>query len=193
VERTVSVSLRLREHTAESHRALEASLDMLGPQFDFTRYCESVRGFYAFLRPLLANVADAISPDLVRDIGLHRHVARLDRDMAALHLSPGEFASRAQLPIVDTDAQAWGVLYVIEGSMLGARILAPHFQSAYAIDAASGCAYFSGDLGHDDMRGLSWPQFRNLLDLSVKVDSAPAAITAAVQTFQRLQCWLERA
>jgi heme oxygenase len=189
---TPALSARLRSETAASHRALEAVLDMLAPSFDFARYCETLRGFHAFLHPLLAMIAAQVPARYCRDVNLQRHLERLDRDIAALRLAPRRAAAGAELPRISGAAQAWGALYVIEGSTLGARILAPHFHAAFAIDADSGCAYFSGDAAapHDESRGLSWPAFRRLLDSAVETSAHSSAVDAANATFFALQCWL---
>lgn len=185
-----SLSARLRSETAASHRALEDALAILSPAFDLPRYRETVRGFHAFLHPLLKRAAALIPTQDAQAINPLRHLSRLDRDMSALQLLPRAMAGDGELPAMSSAAQAWGALYVIEGSTLGARILAPHFGQCFGIDADSGSAYFCGDQSQDGQHGLGWPQFRSLLDSRVNCSEQGASIDTARETFGALQRWL---
>lgn len=163
---------------------------MLSPAFDFPRYGATVCGFHAFLQPLLKTASALIPPEDAQAINPLRHLARLDRDLAALQLPRRRLADDRELPVLASATQAWGALYVIEGSTLGAKILAPHFRERFGIDADAGCAYFCGDLSQDGQRGLSWPLFRELLDRRVEPSEYHVTIAAARDTFEALQYWL---
>ncbi|MDB6063641.1 MAG: heme oxygenase [Verrucomicrobiaceae bacterium] len=188
----MSLSLKLREQTATAHQALETELDMLSPAFDVARYRETIKGFHAYMHALLPLIKEFL-PGVFDVLAINRHLQRLDRDLTALQLQPRVAATANDLPLINSAAQAWGALYVVEGSMLGNRILGPHFKQHFAIDSDSGCAYFCGDVDaskDDHHKGMRWPEFRNLLDVKVIVEAEPETITAAAQTFETLRLWL---
>ncbi|MBB5209558.1 biliverdin-producing heme oxygenase [Chiayiivirga flava] len=140
---------------------------------------------------------------------LHRHFVRWERERGAFLRGAGTaagwcYASRAALLADDLQipaparsalpdpwpraepAHAWGELYVIEGSTLGARLLARRLRD---ILPEAPRAYFS--FGSDDP--AHWPRFERTLERAL-ADPAThaAAIDGASRAFADITRALER-
>lgn len=180
-----ALSLQLRTHTATAHEALENGLDLLRKDLTRADYVRLLHAFNGYLTPLLAQVSTHMPEDIRTLLDGQRHLARLDADLQ--QLDDGAPSARCPtLPTIDNFARALGSSYVIEGSMLGARVVGPELQRRFGLTAADGCAYFSGD---GDATGKRWSQFRTLLDTRLRTDEQPAAVEAANQTFETLLNW----
>jgi heme oxygenase len=111
----------------------------------------------------------------------------LQRDLQALGIPA---APPAVLPPFDSDAAAWGSLYVLEGSALGGRVITRGLASA-GLHAGTGAAYFHG--WGDDV-GDMWREARELLLSELAAPAAVAqACDAACATFDTLSVLLENA
>ena len=179
-----ALSLQLRTNTAAAHEALETGLDLLRADLTRADYVQLLHAFNGYLTPWFERVTAYLPDDVDTLIDGRRHLTRLDADLH--RLDRGAPSARcAALPAIDDYASALGSSYVIEGSMLGARVVGPELQRRFGLTADDGCAYFSGD---GAATGKRWSQFRALLD-SLRADQQPAAVAAANQTFETLLDW----
>lgn len=111
---------RLRQHTRESHERLERRLDILTRMKTADGRRDLVTGFHG----LHAGVEAAVSP-LLRDLeGLdfarRGRMPLLDADLARLNAVAPEPHPVAR---PDSIPEALGLLYVLEGSTLGASVI----------------------------------------------------------------------
>lgn len=182
---STALSLQLRSATATAHEALEAGLDLLRADLTRADYVRLLHAFNGYLSPWLERVARHLPDDVGAQLDGRRHLARLDADLQ--RLDAGAPSARcAALPPIDDFASALGSSYVIEGSMLGARVVGPELQRRFGLSADDGCAYFSGD-GSDT--GRRWSRFRALLDTRLDAGEQAAAVAAANRTFETLLDW----
>lgn len=173
--------LRLRQATREQHEAVEASLGLAAP-FSREHYMRVLEGFDAFLQTWEAQIASHVPTRLKRwtQEGF-RHVD-LQHDLLALGIGRASPA-RLNLPL-STRAAAMGSLYVIEGSALGARVIAPRLAREHGLHADNGGRYFAAD---PDRSASRWRDFRFLLDQEIVTPSAARQACAAAQaTFAAL-------
>ena len=171
---------RLRDRTADAHAALDVLLsDGFG---DLDGYRAYVRGMHAFVRaatPAFEAGARALPDWTLPDWG-----PLLDRDLAALGIVP----LHVDAAPVAGEAAAVGMLYVMEGSALGARVLVWCAQ-ALGVTAQSGGAFLHG---HADAPGR-WRAFVRRLDNGWRgtgddvqaCDGALAAFALARACFRR--------
>ena len=165
----------LREQTGPIHRQLD---DCVGEFTDIPTYRRYTRGMLAFRRPIEQQLATSPLPAW---FGAFRPLYLADtlrRDLAALGASPpaGREAERPSVAVMDT-GELLGVLYVLEGSALGARLLVRR-AATLGLDATNGAEHLqkqSSDLGN-------WNAFAALLDLAEDVDDEMMA-QAAMATF----------
>lgn len=180
-----ALSLQLRTHTASAHEALENGLDLLRKDLTRTDYVRMLHAFNGYLTPWLERVSRHLPADFAAQLDGRRHLERLAADLRRLDDDTAS-APCAALPTIDDVASALGSSYVIEGSMLGARVVGPELQRRFGLTAAEGCAYFSGD---GDATGKRWNRFRALLDTRLDAAEQRAAVAAANRTFETLLDW----
>lgn len=180
-----TLSLQLRADTAAAHEALETGLDLLRKDLTRADYVRLLHAFNGYLAPWLEHVSAHLPGDIGALLDCRRHLVRLEADLR--HLDGGAPSVRCTaLPAIGDFASALGSSYVIEGSMLGARVVGPELQRRFDLAADAGCAYFSGD---GEATGKRWSRFRTLLDTRLRADEQATAVAAANRTFETLLDW----
>jgi heme oxygenase len=158
------LSTEIRARTAALHSQVEVALGLPGAirtRHDYGAWLGRFLGLYAPLEHVLAAFPDWNSRNLA--LPSPSHSERLVSDLAALGVDPADLprADSTLLPEMPTFAHALGVLYVLEGSTLGGRLILRDVQARLgtAIDGATG---FLG--GRGEMAGAMWRGFRAALD-----------------------------
>lgn len=91
------------------------------------------------------------------------------------------------LPRLDTLAECFGCLYVLEGSTLGGQFIIRHVQQVLGVTVETGGRFFQG---YGDKTGEMWHDFRSVMTRVVVASTdQDAAVTAAKETFQKLHRW----
>jgi heme oxygenase (biliverdin-IX-beta and delta-forming) len=142
----------LRGETARAHAALEA---VVGPIDSLARYVRYLRGMHAFRAPVEAALGALEWP---RTFGTWRPTCiapQLAADLADLQAEP---LPREAVPVLER-SDLLGTLYVLEGSSLGARVIARDAQRLGLADTY-GARHLSTQCG-----GLeTWRGFLALLE-----------------------------
>jgi heme oxygenase len=170
---------RLRAATGELHRQLEGDLDILahlaiGPARlrQVLRYRAFYTGAEAALAPPLAGVSDL-------ETSLGARTACLAADLQALGAEPA-IASRDIVALsVANRAEALGLLYVVEGSGLGGKVILRQLAAHGA--PLTGLTFLDP---HGADAGRVWARLLAVLarDLTSEADLAAAA-TGAIKGF----------
>jgi heme oxygenase (biliverdin-IX-beta and delta-forming) len=173
----------LRAATAAAHASIEQLVGLEGP-IELAHYRRVLRAFDAFLQSWEPLVARTLPPQLAAWFDPRRRRGALRRDLAALAIDiPPPAPLHLRLPGA---AAALGSMYVLEGSALGAQVIAPRLHACLGLGQHNGAAYFAG-WGADT--GLRWREFRELLDRTVGGEARARAMAAAaaIATFDALQ------
>lgn len=186
---TTTPMTALRAATCEEHTAIEAAVDARRPFDDRGRYV-------TWLEDLLG-IVETIDLELAHEGGLAsagvvRKAPWIVEDLRALGRSPAAIDALPRAPVrVDaTRARAWGCAYVLEGSLLGGRVLARRVHESLALDSRSGARYLAG---HGERTALAWRTFGTALDAwATRTRELPAIVEGARATFVRMRAWLER-
>jgi heme oxygenase len=164
-----SLRARLREATTHVHARVDAQLGEMRDADHYRAYLRGMHGFLAAVTPGLSSHAGALgwSPPQWR--------SELDADLQTVHAAPLACEAMA----VGNRDEAMGLLYVIEGSALGARLLLRR-ACALGYEAGRGTAFLHR---HADVGTTRWPAFLALLaEWEPRID-APAACDAALAGF----------
>lgn len=158
----------LRDGTAAAHRALE---DLVGPLDSEAGYRRYVNGLYAGRAPVEAALAAA---DWPAEFGDWRPVmlAPLLRQDAA-DLGDAAPPPTDAYVIADGASGLLGVLYVLEGSALGAQLLVKQAR-AMGLSEAFGARHLSVQAG----TMTSWTRFLSVLDAADGFDEERAVASA---------------
>lgn len=183
----------LHETLRTTTRALHERAEGAFARFDLARrdgYGEFLQAQGAALMPLEAALDAAGAERLIADWPSRKRGAALAADLTALGLP--RLTPQPQ-PQLAGDDEAFGALYVLEGSKLGARYLLARVSGS---DFAQGATAFLGH-GEAPERKDAWPVFLQKL-AAIPFEPARAAAllagaTAAFHLFERAALAFEKA
>lgn len=182
---------RLRQETAESHQNLEnnrLSKAILTPSVSIADY----QAYLAALFGVTVACEDQIFPSIshiITDLR-DRYKSRLIiDDLLATGFSEAEIDA---LPVYRFEfssvAEALGIMYVLEGSTLGGKILYRHVHEVLGLTPENGASYF---WGYGAQTGNLWKSFISSLTQFVdEHDERDAVIASAKKTFTIIDNWL---
>lgn len=179
----------LRSTTRAEHDRIEHILRLTEPM-SMARYAAIVCGFDAFLGVWEPRIHAALPERLQGWFSTRRRAgfASADADWlrseAGITPAPLSTALASSLPLVDL-ADVLGSLYVIEGSALGGRVIAPHLMSTLGLGQGHGASYFHGFGGQT---GGMWADFRMIAahEIGDSSESTLQACESARRTFAAL-------
>lgn len=150
---------RLKDETAFLHQELEnlpISKKLLGNHLlieDYLIYLD-------LMEDVVSEVESAIFPllvDHISDLSERRKSLSFIRDFQELDYHKINQKEVFHLSIEDVQTPfALGILYVIEGSTLGGKVIYKHLQKTLGLNEESGAAYF---YGYGDHTGELWKNF----------------------------------
>lgn len=183
----ISLAQLLKSETLDQHQAAEhllyPKLDGIATEQD---YSDILKTFYGFYAPLEKIIASLISCQQLPDIEERKNSSLIINDLSALGENVGDLPLCKSLPQINTSAQAFGALYVMEGSTLGGRMIRKMILKKHAGLIHEDQLNFFNGYGEDT--SLKWKTFQSVLD---KVDNKEAAVTTANETFTLFQKWIK--
>ena len=188
---------RLKAETAQCHSRLENALDLMRAEWPRDEYISLLEAFYGYITPW-EEAASAAMPDHFKAFFDERRkssmlaadIVVMTRDRGRIRTLP--LAGEDDLPDMHGLGRVFGSMYVMEGSTLGGRFIAPHVATLFGLQKGEGNAYFEA---YGPRTGSMWNAFRETAASAVPAtgDEYDAAVSAAVQTFDGLHAWLSEA
>ena len=183
---------RLRSETQAQHSALESRMPLMDPAFSLADYWRLLARFHGYYVPLEARLVAWSRTEGQRINYAERvKVPELERDLIALGETAETIAQLprcAALPVLTTEADGLGCLYVVEGSTLGGQVITRQLQKGLGLSPASGGAFFNG---YGAETGARWKAFGfGLEEAAARLDQDDAIIAGANETFRTLAHWL---
>lgn len=177
----------LKEETKELHQQVEL---LLIPRIKSVQnrddYAQILRLFYGYFAPLEHRIAPFFEAALLPDFPHRRKAGLLLQDLQHLGLNE-EPVWCPKLPGIKNINQAWGALYVLEGSTLGGvHIAAMIRQKIQPVENV--LAFFQG---YGANTSTMWHLFKETLDISVSDARFPEVVAAANDTFLHLENWMQ--
>lgn len=182
---------RLRQETAESHQKLEdnpLSKAILTPSVsieDYQSYLAALFGvtiacedqIFPAISHVITDLAERYKSRLIIDDLLATGLTEAEIDALAVHRF--EFSSVAE---------ALGIMYVLEGSTLGGKILYRHIHEVLGLTPENGASYF---WGYGAQTGNLWKSFISALTQFVDLhEERDQVIASAKNTFTIIDNWL---
>lgn len=182
----------LRAATAESHKGLEdneRSKGILSPAISIKIYQDYLAKMYGVVAGCERDVYPVLSglyPDLEERKKAHlilRDLQITGMDQVAID----QLSIRSFSP--DNVAEALGIMYVMEGSTLGGKVLFKHVQKVLGLDENSGAAFF---WGYGTETGPKWKGFVSAFaDYAITNEVQQDVIRSATETFNAVDNWLK--
>ncbi len=171
---------RLRDRTGTTHAALEAALGLDRITSSRDEYARVLATFHAIVGPLEeALTRSPVLEDPALRLSERLRAQRLTSDLRTL-----DQAASAPVPIpwhAPDSAQAAGILYVLEGSTLGARVISAALKERLGIGPENGGSYFAG---RGPATAAMWGSFLSWIEKFTTPEKIDDATTAADSTFQ---------
>ena len=181
---------RLKNETAGCHVRLENALDLMRLDWPREDYVALLEGFYGYVAPW-EDAAAAFMPAHLREFFEGRRKASLLASDLAFLTGDNNRAKRVtkieRLPSMHSVGRVFGSMYVMEGSTLGGRFIAPHVATLFGLQSGLGNAYFEA---YGARTGSMWNAFRETASANVPSDQYDEAVNAAIATFDGLHGWL---
>ena len=185
----------LRTVTTPSHKALEAnpySVALMAHETTLDNYATYLKKLYGFVKPYEQQVFPILA-NRISDIADRSKAALLESDLKALGFSHEQIAALPQFnyPTPHSQAQAFGAMYVLEGSTLGGSIIYKRLNHLIQIDKATNGKYFTA---YGETSGAKWKTFiEAFANYVVENNTQQEAIESAVNTFTAMDKWLTEA
>ncbi len=181
----------LRARTRAAHERVERGVPITrdeGDARDLRRLLERLHGLHLPIEERLEGLAWA---RVGLDLQERRKAWRIARDLLALGHDAASIAALprcARLPDVGDLPRGLGCLYVIEGSMLGGRVLARALRARLGPAVAGALSFLDA---YGERLAALWSDLGRALDQAGRAPAARAAILAAANdTFACVERWL---
>jgi heme oxygenase len=158
--------------------------------YPLERYQQVIRAYFSCYGQIEAAIDEALSHWKIDfDYASRRKQPWLLQDMTWFGISPPAIR-RPPAPVLITDEHGvFGVLYTIEGSSLGGRLIAQRLATHFGLKAEHGARFF---FGYGEMIDAYWNEIVSMLNTRLNQPHAlSSAIRAANDTFQLIETCLD--
>ncbi len=183
----------IRNRTAVNHTRLEQSpllLPISQSTLSLDTYVQILQKFYCYFAPIELKLDRFV--DLTKwlpDYTERRKTKLLLDDLQ--WVAPGQSLPPAcsHLPLLESLAQAFGCLYVMEGSTLGGKLIYRVLHERLQLNASRGASFF---YGYGEQTGTRWKAFGQVLqEFCAQTQQDEIVINTANETFIKLEEWLQ--
>jgi len=182
-----TVAQIVRTETAILHQEVEQLLiPRLNAIQSLDDYTTILQSFYTFYLPIEKAIQQQISSSILPDIEKRRTAKLIADDLAFLGV-PVNKQYCDHLPEIKNTTQAFGVMYVLEGSTLGGKMIAKMLARNSVYPIPSGALNFFQ--GYKEETGIMWTNFVNVLNQQTDTDTI---VHASNETFYHLKSWLQK-
>ena len=182
---TIELRTRLRDATAPLHKQLNQQpllAALLGKELTLADYQQLLGTYYSLYHQLEVAIKLYISQQPIAfDYQPRYKTTLLLNDLSYWHITPEPLRCQIDLPEITSLGQLLGILYVLEGSTLGANFIAQHLKLSYGYTRSTGSDFFSG---YGEQTQSHWQSFICYINsFSEQTDLATIAIASACLSF----------
>ena len=182
---STKLRIRLRDATAPLHNQLNQQpllVALLKADFPLSHYQQLLSTYYSLYDQLEVDIKRYITQQPIAfDYQPRYKTPLLLKDLTYWQLKASPLGCQIALPDIKSLGQLLGILYVLEGSTLGASFIAKHLQQSYGYTPSTGSDFFSGYGEHTQSHWQSFITYIN--GYSDQPDLVAQAIDAACLTF----------
>jgi len=182
---TIELRTRLRDATAPLHNQLNQQpwlTALLSKELALPHYQQLLSIYYSLYHQLEITIKQCIKEQPIAfDYQPRYKTPLLLNDLAYWHIQPEPLCCQVSVPAINSLGALLGLLYVLEGSTLGASHIAKHLQQSYGYTRSTGSDFFSG---YGEQTQTYWQIFITYLNsFSDQEDLATVAINTAGLSF----------
>jgi heme oxygenase len=184
-------SQELKSYTRSSHQELEKIL--IGKMLDIQnekQYVELLQLFYNYFSVVEEQINLYIGPAELEDHLQRRKTKMLQNDIATMGGSVKKMIVVDDIPVFSNHLQAFGGLYVLEGSTLGGSHISLMIRKQLQKDDDAGFSFFNS---YGDQTMAMWAKFKIVLDRQAtnRVEQN-LILQSADETFLKFKSWIEK-
>lgn len=187
----------LKAETTPAHKQLERTgsfVRLFEPDYSMQEYRELLCHFYGFFTVVEPLVFDDLSEQHKSVLSHKVKVGLLAKDLFVLGMDEttlNNLPRCIELPPASSFAQKMGVLYVLEGSTLGGRIISKRLKDHFGLEVQDKLNYYSC---YGENIGVEWKKFQTFMgsEFEDKENEITEVIAAANDTFLSLHKWLDK-
>jgi heme oxygenase (biliverdin-IX-beta and delta-forming) len=190
-----SIMANLRQGTATAHKQLEKSLcfkRLFANDYQIEEYTVLLGyfyGFFAAIEPILFKDLPASYRDCVK---YRQKTQLLRKDLEFFDKNTDDLTVCDTLPPMNNFAEKMGVLYVLEGSMLGGRMIGRHLSKHFQTDIQPALNFYHCYGENLDKEWQAFSAMMNRCFADAESTEHSEILAAANATFMGLQAWVER-
>lgn len=186
-----TVASLLKHHTACEHQALE---EKVLPQLQALRglpdYIRLLKTFYGYFKPVEERIGKQLHAMQLPDLQQRRKADWILQDLTFSNAHVTDLPQATNLPKINNRHQAFGAMYVLEGSTLGGRGITKMLLKNSALQLNEMQVHFFNGYGVET--GARWMTFLQCLNQQETSDTAmEQMIFSANETFTLLKNWIE--
>jgi heme oxygenase len=152
------------------------------------QYIKLLQFFYSYFSALEDQINNYITIEMLPDYFIRRKTKNMIEDIEYFEGVLPKKLSKEKLPEIKNHLQAFGALYVIEGSTLGGKIISKMMETKLNFNNTKGFTFFNG-YGNDTE--TMWQSFKYALNKqSLNERNDNEIINTANSTFTKFNMWL---
>ncbi|HEV7331416.1 MAG TPA: biliverdin-producing heme oxygenase [Flavisolibacter sp.] len=175
----------VKNATQRPHKEVE---DILLPVLTSIRttddYAVVLKMFYGYFHPVEKQIEQHLPISSLPDLSERRKADSILEDLRLIGHGSDSLPLCTALPPIGNTAQAFGALYVLEGSTLGGKQIAKMLAKNPILPAGA-TRFFTG---YGDQTGTKWKGF---LEVFNQQSEQETIITSANETFNFLKGWMQ--
>lgn len=181
----------LKTHTRSNHQELEKILvGKMRNIHNKQQYIELLQLFYDYFGAIEKQINPFIGVVQLEDYSQRRKTTALKNDIIKLGGNVRNDIEADDLPEYDNSLQAFGALYVIEGSTLGGPHICKMIKKQLDQQDDVGFSFFNG---YGDQTEAMWNKFKVVLDDQAEDEMEQSFILASAdQTFLKFRTWIQK-
>lgn len=154
------------------------------------QYAGLLKLFYGYYKPLQDGIDEKLDTSLLVDYEQRRRPGWILDDLETIGEPSASIAICQNLPGIDSNAAAFGALYVMEGSSLGGKVICKTISENLGLAGVRGLKFFNS---YGPETGSRWKTFLAALHSFDGKPEEPEIIETANSTFLRFYDWLDSA
>jgi heme oxygenase len=184
-------SEKLRSYTQKNHQELEKTLvGKMRSMENISQYIELLQLFYNYFQGIETQINLYIGKEQLEDHLQRRKTSMLMNDIVALGGIVNTTIDEEDLPQYANHLQAFGALYVLEGSTLGGSHISKMIRKQLQKHDDTGMSFFNS---YGDRTEFMWHKFKAVLDTQAENESEQDVILqAADETFLKFRSWVQK-
>lgn len=177
----------VKQATHQNHTAVEQLLlPKLAAIKTVADYAAVLNMFYGYFFPLEQRIHQHLLPAHLPDIHERRNAAFILTDLSNLRQPVQNIEQCSELPEINNTAQAFGAMYVLEGSTLGGTMIAKMLRQNELLSLPEDALHFFS--GYKQETGSKWKSFLAALNEQAHAEQV---VASANQTFLCLKRWMQ--